>query len=242
MRRLEQFILWQAVRAWDAAIRMFIGPVALLVAALVQPRRRELARTPTPIINNKYWSQAMRNAGWASTTLMTHNYPANERADYDQYTPIWSPSALTRYRPQLAPYAGLLYVLRNASVVHIPFTGGPLGATRFWKLEAPLLRRAGIKTVVIPYGGDYFIYSEIIDPVFRNGLLISYPAAGRREESIAERVRYWCREADVVIGAGQSPRVAVGTCRPATSCAWTSTAGPQRRCTPMPTGARAACA
>ena len=202
MRRLEQFILWQAVRAWDAAIRMFIGPVALLVAALVQPRRRELVWTPTPIINNKYWSQAMRNAGWASTTLMTHNYPANERADYDQYIPDLVPSALTRYRPQLAPYAGLLYVLRNASVVHIPFTGGPLGATRFWKLEAPLLRRAGIKTVVIPYGGDYFIYSEIIDPVFRNGLLISYPAAGRREESIAERVRYWCREADVVIGAG----------------------------------------
>ncbi len=39
--------------------------------------------------------------------------------------------------------------------------------------------------MVIPYGGDYFMYSQIIDPVFRNGLLINYPAAGRREAAIA---------------------------------------------------------
>ena len=45
-------------------------------------------------------------------------------------------------------------------MLHIPFTGGPLGRTRFWRLEAPLLRRAGIKTVVIPYGGDYYLYSQ----------------------------------------------------------------------------------
>ena len=99
----------------------------------------------------------------------------------------------------IAPYVGFLYVVRNASVVHIPFTGGPLGRTRFWRLEAPLLRRSGIKTVVIPYGGDYYLYSQIVDPVFRNGLLISYPAAGRAEQSIAKHVHYWCREADVVI-------------------------------------------
>ena len=98
----------------------------------------------------------------------------------------------------IAPYAGFLYVVQNASVVHIPFTGGPLGRTPFWRLEAPLLRRAGIKTVIIPYGGDYCLYSQIIDPVFRNGLLISYPAAGRarpRSPSTCVLVR----EADVVI-------------------------------------------
>ncbi len=66
------------------------GPVALVVAAIVQPQHRELVWGPTPLINNKYWSNAMRKAGWPSITLMTHHYPANERADYDRYIPDWS--------------------------------------------------------------------------------------------------------------------------------------------------------
>jgi glycosyltransferase involved in cell wall biosynthesis len=202
MNRLVQWVLGLGIRAGDEVARRVAGPIALVLAAVVRPRRRELVWSPTPIINNKYWSQAMRRAGWESLTLMTHHYPANNRADYDRYLPDLVPAALRRYRDTLAPYAGLLYILRNASVVHIPFTGGPLGATRFWRLEAHLLRRAGVRSVVIPYGGDYFQYSQIIDPVFRNGLLISYPAAGRREAAVARRVQYWCRHADIVIGAG----------------------------------------
>jgi glycosyltransferase involved in cell wall biosynthesis len=186
-------------RLIDAAVSLVVAPVALLLAAIVKPQRRELVWTPVPLVYNLYWSNAMRKAGWASTTLMSHRYELFKGVDFDRYIPDLVPRLLRPWRDRVAPYAGFLYVIRNASVVHIPFTGGPLGRTRFWKLEAPLLRRAGIKTVIIPYGGDYFLYSQIVDPVFRNGLLISYPAAGRTEAAIAEHVHYWCRNADVVI-------------------------------------------
>jgi glycosyltransferase involved in cell wall biosynthesis len=186
-------------RAIDAAVSLLAGPVGLALAALVKPQRRELVWTPEPLINTKYWSNAMRKAGWASTTLMTHHYAAFARADFDRYIPDLVPRLLRRWSYPIEPYAGLLYVLRNASVVHIPFTGGPLGRTRLWRLEAPLLRRAGIKIVICPYGGDYYRYSHVTDPVVRNALLISYPAAGRNEPAIAARVNYWCREADVVL-------------------------------------------
>jgi glycosyltransferase involved in cell wall biosynthesis len=200
--RVARVIRNVATRAEHALVRTLAWPVTRVLARSTRPLRRELIWGPTPIINNKYWSQAMRKSGWESETVMTHHYAANDRADYDTYLPDLVPKALGRYRQTLAPYAGLLYVLRNASVVHVPFTGGPLGATPHWRHEARLLRRAGVKTVVIPYGGDFFLYSQIVDPVFVNGLLISYPAAGRDERAVADRVEYWCREADVVIGAG----------------------------------------
>jgi glycosyltransferase involved in cell wall biosynthesis len=199
VKRARGWIAGLAARAIDAALSLLAGPIALVLATLVKPLRRELVWTPEPLVYNIYWSTAMRKAGWASTTLMTHQYELFKRAGFDRYIPDLVPRLLRPWSHAIAPYAGFLYVVRNASVVHIPFTGGPLGRTRFWRLEAPLLRRSGIKTVVIPYGGDYFVYSRIVDPVTRNGLLISYPAAGRHEAATAKRVRYWSREADVLI-------------------------------------------
>ena len=183
----------------DLSVKCLAGLVALVLAAIVKPQRRELVWTPEPLVYNLYWSNAMRKAGWASTTLMSHQYELFKGAGFDRYTPDLVPRPLRRWSDALAPYAGFLYVIKNASVVHIPFTGGPLGRTPFWRFEAPLLRRSGIKTVVIPYGGDYYMYSRIADPVFRQGLLISYPAAGRNEPSVAKHVDHWCREADVVV-------------------------------------------
>lgn len=199
MTRTRRRVSGLVFRALDAAVSLLAAPVGLALAALVKPQRRELIWTPEPLINTKYWSNAMRKAGWASTTLMTHHYAAFQRADFDRYIPDLVPRPLRRWSYVIEPYAGLLYVLRNASVVHIPFTGGPLGRTRFWRLESQLLKRAGIRIVIVPYGGDYYRYSHIADPVVRNALLISYPAAGRAEPEVSARVHHWCREADVVI-------------------------------------------
>jgi glycosyltransferase involved in cell wall biosynthesis len=197
--RAKQWAAGVVYRVLYTAVSFVAGAIALVLSAFIKSRRRELVWTPEPLINTKYWSNAMRKAGWASTTLMTHHYSAFQRADFDRYIPDLVPRPLRRWSDAIAPYAGFLYIVRNASVVHIPFTGGPLGRTRFWRLEAQLLRRCGIKIVITPYGGDYYRYSRVVDPVVRNALLISYPAAGRAEPSIAARVNYWCREADVVI-------------------------------------------
>lgn len=225
MRRAALWFRGLGLRVVDEAVKRLAGPVALAVAAIAKPQRRELVWTPEPLVYNIYWSEAMRRAGWESTTLVTHQYQVFSGADFDRYIPDLVPRPLRRWRHAIAPYAGFLYVVRNASVIHIPFTGGPLGKTRFWRLEAPLLRRAGIKTVVIPYGGDYYLYSQIVDPVFRNGLLISYPAAGRDEASIARHVHYWCREADVVIAGAHVDGlsrwdVPVGNCVGVDTAGW----------------------
>jgi glycosyltransferase involved in cell wall biosynthesis len=184
---------------------LVLDGIALTVLAVraqfTTVRGRSLIWGPTPIVNNKYWSLAMRQAGWDSRTLMHSVSSINSREDYDlmfdDVTPSWIwPASLRRH---LMPYAAFAFCLRNAAVLHISFEGGPLGYTRLRRFEAPLLRRAGVKTVVLPYGGDFFMFSRIADPVVRHGLLLSYPQLAALEPRIAAHVEYWTENADAII-------------------------------------------
>lgn len=184
-----------------ALAALYVLPL-LFLCLVVKNRRRELLWGPVPIINNKYWSRAMREAGWDSKTLVAGYYQSiNRREDYDlmfaDVVPRWVFPRSVGWA--LEEYFALLYMIRNASVVHLPFSGGPLGGTRLWRLEAHLFRRAGIKTVVLAYGADAYLYSQVSDPSLRHGLLLSYPQAARDESRIARRVRYWTEHADIVL-------------------------------------------
>lgn len=175
--------------------------LAVIVALVLPPRRRTLVWGPIPIISNKYWSLAMRALGRDSVTLMENVYAINDHSDFDLYlaelVPPWIPTAWLRR--VLAIPAALLWTVRNAQVVHMPFSGGPLGRTTWWRLEAPLYRLKGIKMVVMPYGADAYAYSRVIDTSLRAGLQMSYPDAARQEGEILDRIAYWTRRADVIV-------------------------------------------
>ena len=183
------------------AVDVLAAPVIAALVLIIPKKRRLLIWGTTPIISNKYWSRALTKAGFQSQTLMPEHYPVYRKEDFDLYfadvTPrfIWPPPL----RRALQPLFAFLYIIRNASVVHLPFSGGPLGNTYLWRLEAHLWRWAGIRTVLMPYGGDVYVYSRVIDPSVRNGLLSSYPQAARVERKIAQRVEYWTRRADVML-------------------------------------------
>jgi hypothetical protein len=174
-------------------------PFLYSIFIVLPKRRRELIWGPIPILNNKYWSSALKKAGWNSKTVMKEYYPnINKRSDFDLYFEdlvphwIWPPLL----RRELSCYVALLYIIGNGNVVHLPFSGGPLGGTPLWRLEAYFFRWARIPTVLIPYGADIYMYSQIMDSSFRNGLLLCYPNAAREEEKIARHVKYWIRHAD----------------------------------------------
>lgn len=186
-------------------VRALVGAAALVgvvaPAALRRSRRETLVWGPVPILNNRYWSEAMKAGGQSSLTLMREHYAINRPEDYDLYfddvVPAWiRPAPLRR---MVAPYFAERFVLRRASVLHTPFSGGPLAETPFWRLEAPLLRRAGVRTVVIPYGADVYRYSLIDDPSLRAGLAASYPQTAHEEAAIGKRVDYWSRRADAIV-------------------------------------------
>ncbi len=154
----------------------------------------------TPIINNKYWSLAMRQAGYQSLTLMETCYNRiNEREDFDLYFEDVYSQLPCFFHKALEPWLILLYLARHAAILHMPFYGGAFRNTRLWRIEAFLYRISSVKTIVIPYGGDMYMYSRIFDPGIRHALLLSYPMAAKNEKAVSLRVDYWTKHADVIL-------------------------------------------
>lgn len=180
--------------------------VACVVARLL--RKKGLPRLmwgPTAIISNKYWSEAMKKAGYQSQTCMYRYYAGiNKSTDFDWYLSSlfrWLPGPFGRAATKiLGGTAGFLRAIFKFDILHFTFTGGFLAHTGLWFWEAPLLKLAGVKTVVMPYGGDFFMYSRIVDPSVRHALNINYSENARCEKELEQRNFYWCRHADTVIG------------------------------------------
>lgn len=155
-----------------------------------------------PIINNAYWSKAMTRSGIQSETF-THDYYSsiNKRSDWDRIL-----SEEYRWAPKHAkPFIAFIHSLFRYDVFVIPFSGFFIGSTyaRYWQFE--ILRIAGKKIVVIPYGADSYVYNRVRSIGVLHGLLMSYPFASRVQSSITKDVEYWCSRADAVIPGFMGP-------------------------------------
>ena len=192
-------LTWWKNILWNVLVGCFL-PVFLLCAIIPTGRRRYYVWGGSPLISNKYWSNAMRKAGYDSFTYMLDHFPINDRSDFDFYFEDSAPRGLPRsLRVGLGACLALIHVLRTARVVHISFDGFALGSTLFWRLEGRLLKLAGVRIIAMPYGGDFYAYSALIDTSLRYGLLASYPRLALREKRIASGVRFWSRQADAVV-------------------------------------------
>jgi glycosyltransferase involved in cell wall biosynthesis len=191
------------LRFCRAVLHLALFPLFVVLMVVMPKRRRRLMWGPIPIANYKYWSAAMREGGWESQTFMRSWFDViNARSDFDLYFDDLFPRFLrnTPVAAILRPFVAFLYITRHASVLHLPYTGGPLGSTVVWRAEAHLLRMAGIRTIVLAHGGDVYMYSRVVDLTARHGLLLSYPQEARDEWRIERRVRYWTRHADIILG------------------------------------------
>ncbi|MEG3436211.1 hypothetical protein V0288_03690 [Pannus brasiliensis CCIBt3594] len=85
-------------------------------------------------------------------------------------------------------------------VIYIYFNGGALGRTRFlWSIEPLLYKLAGVKIVVMAYGGDVQDMSRSPNLLFKHVMGIDYPLHGRLRQKIARKIDLWTRYADHVI-------------------------------------------
>jgi glycosyltransferase involved in cell wall biosynthesis len=181
------------------ALLLPIGLISLLIAIAARsrctdPKKARIVFGPTPIINNKYWSKALVNAGYNSRTLMRKVYAINHISDYDEYV-------FNRYGVAPLPIKlviGFWHSLFRFDVFVIAFDGWLLGSTPYWFIEAFVFKIARKKTIVIPYGGDAFVYRNIRASELAHGLMLSYPESARNQEYIARQVRYWTTHADCV--------------------------------------------
>jgi glycosyltransferase involved in cell wall biosynthesis len=149
-----------------------------------------------PIINNSYWARAMRDAGYPSETFTTDFYTSiNARGDWDRLLS----EEYAAWPQAIRPFLGFLRVLLAYDILFISCQGVFIGTSPLWWLQAALLKLAGKKIIVIPFGADAYVYRAIRLPALTHGLLMSYPDMARCQRHIADQVDYWCRHADVMI-------------------------------------------
>jgi glycosyltransferase involved in cell wall biosynthesis len=179
-----------------------IATIVRVTTPASELRHKRLVWGPIPIINNKYWSLAMRNAGFASTTYMRSFFPSiNKREDFDLVLAEQYRGMPLRVRELLAFWSSL----RRFDVFVISFGGYFLGSWPFWRIENFFLRLAGKKVIVIPYGSDSYVLRRIRSVPTVHGLLMSYPMYARNQEAIARRVAYWCKHADCLLPGAMAP-------------------------------------
>jgi len=196
-------------RATSAINGIVLFPV-LLVAAVAARIRRDargasgeyrIVWGSTPLINNVYWSRAMREAGFFSETFVTHFYSISQRTDFDRVLTEEYAWCGAVYKP----YVAFLTALHRYDVFVTSFNGFMLTTTVLNRLQPLLFKVAGAKVVVIPFGSDSYVYSRIRSTATLQGLLLSYPGAAREQDRISRNVERWCKHADAVLTGVMGP-------------------------------------
>jgi glycosyltransferase involved in cell wall biosynthesis len=189
------------VRGIVAIALLPVLSVAAIVARLDTDRRRRrgarprLIWGPVPIISIKFWSQALRARGYQTCTCVFEHYAMHERADFDVYFDEFMPPGIV-FDP-LRAYAVFLWVLRTADLYLSFFDGGFLQGTALRRLELPLLRLAGKRVVVSPYGSDIAVCGHV--GVIEKGVFEDYPELAQRSDRTRARVLEFSHRSNFVI-------------------------------------------
>ena len=201
MRRIVR----RAAHAVGVVAMLALYPVVALVARRRTGRRRaggelpRILRGPVPIVSIHYAARADRLRGYDSETLVYRTYRISARGHFDRDLSRFTRVPLLG---QLVPYAAFLWALPRYDLFVFFFDGGLLGETPAWRLELPLLRLAGKRVIVHPYGGDARLASRTRSRGGWNAYSEIEPGHEDRDEAdVRTRVRVLGRWADAVLGS-----------------------------------------
>lgn len=183
------------------AVLTMLAPAARATSVLRKLRGRKPAilHAPYPIIATKLLAQAERQYGYRSETLVYQVYDINAAQDFDHVLDL---SSRGMFSGLFRRYTALAWALFRFDVFTLFFHGGLLAnRPRTWRCELPLLKLAGKKIVVYPYGSDARLPSKTRRLGRWNAYTDIAPGAEDTDERRVQRNLDWFgRFADVVLG------------------------------------------
>lgn len=195
-------LLLHSVTGTLTAVIYLFAIVPLSRARIRRRRRRSelpsILWGPIPIVNIRYSSLADRRFGYRSDTLVYDVYRINARSQFDYVLDRWRRVPVLR---TLIPYGAFIWAGLRYDIFGFFFDGGLLHATPFWRLELALLKLAGKKIVVYPYGSD----ARLASATRAHGRWHAYtdvpPGKEDRDEvDVRERREAFARYADLMLG------------------------------------------
>jgi len=147
-------------------------------------------------------SMAMRRAGYQSASLANQVYSNNVEGQFDHILPLSTRLPLGLNTPAyLARTAGhFIRAMFKVDIYHSFFSGGVLGHTPLQPIELSVVKLAGVKTVVMPYGSDAFVYSDLPDTPWARAIKRVYPRTKDQDRLVKDRIAQIAERADYVVG------------------------------------------
>lgn len=165
----------------------------LAVLSRLFPRPIDVGLGPHPLINNVYHKRALRMQGYSAETFVYQVYFITDEFDYR--TDHWP--LLFRL---MAPYVHAARCLFRYRCLYLYFVGGALGLCPLLRwFETHLYRWAGIKVVVMPFGGDVQDLLRCPNLPFRHAIVQDYRDYRFNRRRIVAQVDRWTAHANHVI-------------------------------------------
>jgi hypothetical protein len=159
----------------------------------------------TPLINNFYWNDALKRNGYDTKTLMfnfstyiTKNIKWDISVAYLRSKNMYLNFFLNLGNGLRAIFMFLKYI-NKFDIFVISFDGFLIGRIPIlWRSQAYLFKGLRKKIVLIPYGGDFYVYKNIKSKEIQVGIEDSYPMSEKAQKRIAQRVEYWKKHANLI--------------------------------------------
>ena len=185
------------------AVCILCYPIALAARYFRKPESSDprIVWGSISVINFAYWSSAMKEAGFKSTTFTSSVFDINQRSDWDRILD----ESYGRFPRGLKNVLAFASSIWKYDVFCMSFHGFFLGRYAPACRQAQILRLARRKSIILPFGGDGYVYKRIASFELAHALQLSYPGMARRQKEIENMVDYWCEQADVILPATMAP-------------------------------------
>lgn len=174
--------------------------VIALYARFFAKRQFDVGLGPQPLINNIYHKKALERFGYTAKTFVLNTYFITTDFDYNFGLKSWPNSikALAAFTHTVMNYK-VLYTYFNGTMLYMKSLPKFLRNIVF-KLEPALYKLAGLKLVVMPYGGDVHNLSLCGNLAMKNSIIKDYPQFQKDwRETIQISTGAWTQHADHVI-------------------------------------------
>jgi len=169
-------------------------------------KNKNIAFGSTPIINNFYWSSALNQSGYNTKTIMfdTPTFITDKISWDIKIKHKKSENKLLHYFFKINTGIRAIFLffryLMKFDIFVISFDGFLIGKIPIaWRFQAYLFKFFGKKSIVIPYGGDSYVYDQVRSKAIQVGLMSSYPMSEKQQRNIMKRVNYWKKHASIIL-------------------------------------------
>ena len=171
--------------------------IFVLLSRIIKKKRFDIGLGPQPLINNVYHKKALQLAGYSAETFVENIYFITSEFDYRGDKAFFAKFKLIRKYANIPLFIRAIF---NYRCLYIYFNGGPLRLYPFLKqIEPYLLKLAGVKIVVMPYGADVNDMHFGQNYKFRHALCTDYPSFHKLNRETASQISRWIENADFVI-------------------------------------------